>query len=467
MTETDAPDTAATDWRRDEAPDTSTAEDAVFTDLERGESVTAEDPVADMTEDAPDSTDSLAGQAGDDRLADDGVDRDEAEVAAISTDGDETVTVHAGDDNSSAAEDTRDEIKSAPTPVPPPAPQRRGGFVPLVLGGVIAAGIGYGAAYMGYLPTPGGDSDQSAAIADALQGQRETLAALQAQVGELAAAAPAAAEAPEVDFSPVLAQIEALSSRLGDATSSLEALAGRVATLEDRPILSGDVDADTAAALEATSRLEEELAAERAAAAARAEALRSAEAAAAEAEAQANAAIAEAEAAATAATARAEADAALGQVQVALETGAPFADALAALDAVVEVPEGLSATAETGVQTLETLQNEFPPLARAALPVALQETAGEGMGERLSAFVMGQIGGRSVEPREGDDPDAVLSRIEAAVRSGDLNAALSELPALPEGAQAELADWAAAVEARAGAEAGLAALTAALAGTGN
>jgi hypothetical protein len=467
-TTADAPETGTTGWPRKEAADTPAVEDADFSDVGRDEAPGPEDQVADLPNDTPIDADSLAGAAGDDRLADDAPDRDDSEIGTVATDGDETVTVHAGDEDSPAAEDTRPaEASPAPTPVPPPAPERRGGFVPLVLGGVIAAGIGYGAAYMGYLPTAGGDSDQSAAIADALQGQSETLAALQAQVSDLAAAVPAAAQTGEVDFSPVLEQIEGLATRLGETTGSLETLAARVATLEDRPILSGDIDTDTAAALEAASRLEAELMAEREAAAARAEALQAAETAAAEAEAEAAAAIAEAEAAAAAATARAQADAALGQVQVALETGAPFADALAALDGVVAVPEGLSATADTGVQTLEALQNAFPPLARTALPIALQETAGEAIGDRLGAFVMGQVGGRSVEPREGDDPDAVLSRIEAAVRSGDLNAALGELPALPAGAQAELADWAAAVEARAAAEAGLAALTATLAGTGN
>ena len=70
-------------------------------------------------------------------------------------------------------------------------------------------------------------------------------------------------------------------------------------------------------------------------------------------------------------------------------------------------------------------------LAREALPLALQETAGDGMGDRLGAFGMGQIGGRSVEPRE------------AAVRSGDLQVALTEITALPEGAQGVLAPWAA------------------------
>jgi hypothetical protein len=61
----------------------------------------------------------------------------------------------------------------------------------------------------------------------------------------------------------------------------------------------------------------------------------------------------------------------------------------------------------------------------------------------------------------------VLSRIEAAVRSGDLPAALTEIAALPEGAQAVLAPWVADVEARAAAVEGLGSLTATVSGDEN
>jgi hypothetical protein len=62
------------------------------------------------------------------------------------------------------------------------------------------------------------------------------------------------------------------------------------------------------------------------------------------------------------------------------------------------------------VASLEDIQAAFPAAARAALPVALRETAGDGAVDRFTAFVQGQVGGRAVAPREGDDPDAVLSR---------------------------------------------------------
>ncbi len=408
-------------------------------------------------------SDTPVGAAGDDSLAG-GDPNHDADLDTLSTGGDETITLREVEEAELVPGD--ETATPPPTPTPPPAPRRSGGFVALVLGGVIAAGIGYGAAYLGLLPIPG-DAEQDAATTAELQSQADALASLRAQVTDLAATP----EAPMVDIAPLQEQIAGLAERVDGLAGSFEDLTARLSTLENRPILSGETDADTAAALESASRLEEELQQERAAAAARAEELQAeadaAASAAAEAEEAAAAAIAEAEQQAAAVAARAEAEAALGQVQVALETGEPFAEPLATISGTTEVPEGLASVADTGVATLETLQDAFPPLARAALPVALQETAGEGMGDRFGAFVMGQIGGRSVEPREGSDPDAVLSRIEAAVQAGDLETALAEYAALPEGAQAELAAWAAEVEARAEAEAGYAALSTALAGNGN
>lgn len=358
------------------------------------------------------------------------------------------------------------EAEVAPRPAPPPPAQPKAGFLPLVLGGVVAAGIGYGAAFMGWLPTAGQNDGQNPELTQALSEQGVALAALQSQIAALATSAPQAA-AP-VDLTPVMDEIAALSTQVGTTVGGFEALAARVAVLEDRPVATGDMGADAAAAQAATEALAAEMTAEmeaeRAAAAARAAEV---EAAAQAAAAEAEAAIAAAEAEAAKALARAEAEVALGQLRTALDTGAPFADALATIAAVTTPPETLTALAPTGIATSAALQDAFPPLARAALPVALQETAGEGMGDRLGAFVMGQIGGRSVEPREGQDPDAVLSRVEAAVRTGDLPLALSEIAALPEGARAVLAPWVADVEARAAAEAGLAALTAALAANGN
>lgn len=370
-----------------------------------------------------------------------------------------------------------EETIAAPPPPPQAAPPQRAGIVPLVLGGLVAAGIGYGAAYMGWLPTAQTSSAPDSALATALAEQGAALSAMQEQIAALSASvtqAPPPAAAPagvDLDLSPVIDQIAALSGQINASTDGIATLAARVGALENRPVFTGNADEDLLAAQQAADARAAELAAERDAIAIEAAALQeAAEAAAtqaAEAEAAAAQAIAAAQAEAQTALARAAAEAALGQVQAALASGSGFAAPLATIAATVTIPEALQALAETGVPTQDALARSFAPLARTALPVALQETAGDSMGDRLGAFVMGQIGGRAVAPREGDDPDAVLSRVGAAVSGGDLESALAEIAALPEGAQAVLAPWVADVEARRAAEAGLASLTAALAANGN
>ena len=100
--------------------------------------------------------------------------------------------------------------------------------------------------------------------------------------------------------------------------------------------------------------------------------------------------------------------------------------------------------------------------ARAALAEANREASSGNVIGGLGAFLQNQVGGRSVVPREGDDPDAVLSRVGAAVDAGDLSTALTEIEILPEGARALLADWVAQVQTRADADAALADLAASL-----
>ena len=370
---------------------------------------------------------------------------------------------------------TEPEAPPLPAPPPPPAPRSGMGIVPLVIGGVVAAGIGYGAAYLGLLPTAQRVAPTDPAVSAALGQQGEALAALQEQIAAIGAAVAAGPATMQdqgtLDLSPVLGQIAALSTQIEATSAGIDTLATRVGALENRPVFTGNADADLLAAQEAADARAADLAAERDAIAAEAAALQEAALAAAtqaaEAEAAAARAIAEAEAAAQAAMTRAAAEAGLGQIQAALADGAPYAAPLATLATRLDIPAALQASAETGVPTQAQLTRDFAPLARAALPVALQETAGDGIGDRLGAFVMGQIGGRAVEPRAGDDPDAVLSRVGAAIAAGDLDTALAEIAALPQGAQAVLAPLAQQIAARRDAVAGLATVTAALAASAN
>ncbi|QXT40145.1 COG4223 family protein [Gymnodinialimonas ceratoperidinii] len=360
-----------------------------------------------------------------------------------------------------------DSSPTPPTPVPAPTPvvQKRGpGIGALLLGGVVAAAMGFGAAYLGLVTlndTTAADAELAEALS-AIEAQQGTISALQSEVDALASAEPPAL--PEVDLSGVEGATAEVASNLSALSETVDDLTARVVALEERPVITGDVAADTAALSEVVETLEARVAEERAAAAeavAAAEASQAAAAAELQAAAEAaQAAIAEAEARAAATAEATQAQAALSRVQIAMAAGGPFADALS--DLPVEAPEALQAAAETGVPTIDELQASFPASARAALPIALRETAGDSATDRVGAFFMGQIGGRSVEPRDGDDPDAVLSRAEAAVGAGDIDGALSEIATLPEGAQAAFDEWIAQAEARVAADDALADLSATL-----
>ena len=140
-------------------------------------------------------------------------------------------------------------------------------------------------------------------------------------------------------------------------------------------------------------------------------------------------------------TKRALARAALSHLRAAVESGASIEGAMADLSSAgVELPAGLSEQAK-GVPTSQLLQTRFDSAAREALTVSLRETAGEGWADRISAFLRSQSGARSLTPRAGDDPDAILSRADAALKAGDLAAAIDEIAALPEGGKAVMAEW--------------------------
>jgi len=123
----------------------------------------------------------------------------------------------------------------------------------------------------------------------------------------------------------------------------------------------------------------------------------------------------------------------------ALNNGAPYASILAELaSAGVAIPDALNASAGVGVATLASLADAFPVSARAALSAARDEQSSDG---GIGGFFRRQLGARSVVPREGDDPDAILSRAEAAVTGGDLSDALTEIATLPEAAGTAMQGW--------------------------
>jgi len=359
-----------------------------------------------------------------------------------------------------------DEVKTPVNPVvlpepqadvPPPAPQapaRRGGFVAPLMGGVIAAGLGFGLAQ--YVPQIWPQT-QTAAPDPAIAAQAAEIASLKAEVARLAAP-----PAPDAGLADRIAALEAAPTATVDLApleDRLSALEGRLTAIEALPTDGGAASpAATAAQAQALQALQAEVAALKSGTNSGASALADqAEARLKEAAAQAEALKAETQALATATRAQT----ALGLVMAAMDSGAPFA---AVLPDMGDVPEALTTQAAAGVPTLQALRDSFPEAARLALEASLRADMGATWAERIGSFLKSQTGARSLTAREGGDPDAVLSRAEAALAAGDLAAALTELDALPEAGKAALADWRTRAEARQAALAALGEVAARIAG---
>ena len=293
---------------------------------------------------------------------------------------------------------------------------RKGGFVPMVLGGVVAAGIGFGSAlYLlpnlpaAWLPSQG--EDPTEALAQKLEAQSQEIATMKAELADAGAN-----EALEARVADVSGQVSGLAGEIAALKAPVEAiaeLAVRLDALEKAPVANA-----SPVAVEAYQREMDELRAEIGAMTAEAEAKR-----------------ASAEMTAHEALRRS----AMSQILTSLETGSGFAEAIESLRATgVNVPEALVAQA-AGVPTVAGLSADFPEAAREALAAARTAEGSESGG--FGAFLKSQLGARSLEPREGTDPDAVLSRMEDAAREGRLGDVMAEAEGLPEEAQAPLQDW--------------------------
>jgi hypothetical protein len=327
-------------------------------------------------------------------------------------------------------EEPVDVVEEQPAPPVQSAPEPHDSasnsvFLPAILGGLIAAGLGFGAAYY-FIPR------FEPSMVETMNTNEAAIAALQEDVAGIDINAAVV---------PLTEEVGAISTQITDQFAALE---GRIVSFEERLLVlekqpSGDGTLQEAA-LEAyqaeLDNLRSQVEEQAGAAFAQLESTR-AEAAA-------------IEEAALLAARNAKGRAALAQIRSALDTGAPMAAAITELEDVMgaPAPDGLAAVAE-GVPTLAKLQGDFPPAARQALANARSEGAsGESTGA-FGSFLREQLNVRSVAPREGDDADAILSRAEAALKEGQLETALAEVANLPEIAAGPLAGWVNQAQARA------------------
>jgi hypothetical protein len=152
-------------------------------------------------------------------------------------------------------------------------------------------------------------------------------------------------------------------------------------------------------------------------------------------------------------------------LNAAVERGAPYRRELAALDATRAgqgTVDALEPFAESGLPTAAVLSRELAAIMPEALKAAAAPAPGGGFLERLQSNAERLVRIRPIaqQPQPGDEPRAVLSRIEAKTTHGDIAGALAEAAKLPAAARAPLEPWikrAAAREAALAVAAGLAA----------
>ena len=312
----------------------------------------------------------------------------------------------------------------SPLSMPVPGPVRqRSGLPGAILGGALAAVGGFALSHFNALGLA--PQDQSQALAAFDQRLTEGLAG----VGS-GATGVAAVQADLAALADRVAGLEAAPAAEPPDLSQLDGLDARLAAIEALP---AGGDASTAALAAKLAALERQLAAQPAAVD----------------QGQVDAALArldaaEAEATQRGAEALAAADAmaqsaALTRLQEAVATGGAFQAELAAISdpALTQALEPHVA----GVATLSDLQAEFPEAARLTLKLARDAAGEQGWGARFVDFLTAQTGARSLTPREGTDPDAILSRAEFALGEGRLADALAELGTLDAALQAPFQDW--------------------------
>ena len=308
-------------------------------------------------------------------------------------------------------------------------PRARSPLIPMILGGVVAGTIGFGAAT--YLNFGAGQNDQAIVDLSArLDGQAALIDAQNAEIARLQGMGNTATFERSIQIAldnaaqQSAAEFQALNTRLDALQTELATVQERTLDLEKRPMAEAFSD-DAIAAYEAEmANLRDAIDQHRA----------EIEAIAAEARAKEDAARLQ--------SVRSEGASYVTNVSIAIADGSSFVEPLDALKADgVAIPTALNVAAADGVTTLSELIADFPPAARAALAaVRSAETADDSSGGLLT-FLQNQIGARSVSPREGNSADAILSRAEAAAQSGDLALAISELAELPEVGQAAMSVW--------------------------
>ena len=138
-------------------------------------------------------------------------------------------------------------------------------------------------------------------------------------------------------------------------------------------------------------------------------------------------------------------------LNAAVERGAPFVTELGAAKAAAPDPKVLAALepfAKSGVPSADTLARELSALMPALAKAVGTASRDSAILDRLKANAEKIVRVRPIDEVTGDDPVAVVQRIEMRAAQGNLAGAMAEIAKLPEPARALAKEWVARVEAR-------------------
>lgn len=138
-------------------------------------------------------------------------------------------------------------------------------------------------------------------------------------------------------------------------------------------------------------------------------------------------------------------------LRAAVESGAPYADALAqtkllGADAAALAP--LQSFAASGLPGDRALARELSALMPALMKAAGAGAAPAGFLERLQANAGQLVRVRPLDAPAGDDPATVLARLEVEAAKADIDGALADLAKLPEPARQPAQAWIAKAKSR-------------------
>ncbi|CAD7042760.1 membrane protein [Pseudorhizobium endolithicum] len=148
------------------------------------------------------------------------------------------------------------------------------------------------------------------------------------------------------------------------------------------------------------------------------------------------------------AAARAIAAAAL---KAAVDRGSSFGTELETFAAVApdgQIAERLRPYSDEGVPTRAQLVERFSAARDRIVDAAAAPEQDQGIAGRLMSSALSVVKVRRTGDVEGDSPDAIVSRMEAALDAGDLPAAAAEWDTLPQEAKDASADFRRALDAR-------------------